>query len=193
VRDYFWWAKYSMSTAASAASTFSGHGQAPAWPRPPWRSLPVNFKKLYHGGHRGKTGGHGFISKRTVVSVCIRVLSGSVFRANSSCPTLRSLKRFDRSGSHRASRGPRTRQKDLDRRCDDERQQHGNQDAANDGDRQWLKHLRSGAERERKWQHAGHGRQRRHHDGPEPSSTRLDRGFFRRKSNRAELLVCVEQ
>src|SRR5207245_1763760 len=181
--------KYWMSTAASAASTFSGPGQALESLRSPWRSPRAKLKKLDHGGHRGKTGGYGFISKRTVFSVCIRVLSGSVFRANSSRLTLRSLKRFDRSGSHRASRGPRTRQKDLDCRRDDERQQHGNQDAANDGDRQWLKHLRAGTERERKWQHAGHCCQSCHHDGPKPSPACLDRGFFRRKSNRAELLV----
>src|SRR6266513_4744161 len=62
-----------MSTAASAASTFSGPGQAPASPQPPWRSPRAKFKKLYHGGHRGKTGGHGFIRTGFITSDVARV------------------------------------------------------------------------------------------------------------------------
>src|SRR5262249_43826027 len=103
-----------------------------------------------------------------------------------------------KSSSARAGDGPSGRpsffrQEVLNRRRDDERQDHRDQDAANHRDGQRLQHLRSGAERERERQHPGHRRKRRHDDRTEPPPPRLNRRFLGGKSNRPKFLVGVQQ
>src|SRR5215469_7712936 len=47
-------------------------------------------------------------------------------------------------------------QVEMDGGCDDQRQHHGDEDAADDGNGEWLKHLGPRADGESQRQHAGH-------------------------------------
>ena len=76
---------------------------------------------------------------------------------------------------------------------DDQRQGHGDQQAADDGDGERLEHLGAGTEGEGQGQHAGHSGEGSHDDGAETAAGGLDHGVAGAHASGAEALIGVEE
>ena len=85
------------------------------------------------------------------------------------------------------------REQEVDQRRDDERENHGDGEAADDSDGQRLQHLRAGAESEGQRQHPADGGQSGHDDGAQAALRRVQHGLACRSSLGAKALVGVEQ
>ena len=81
----------------------------------------------------------------------------------------------------------------MDRGSEDEREDHGAEDAANNGDSERLEHGGTGADAECQRKHAGDGGQRRHSNGAQPAAAGLDHGFFGGETKFAEAMLGVEE
>src|SRR5260370_328929 len=81
----------------------------------------------------------------------------------------------------------------MDRGSKDEREHHGAEDAADDGDGKRLEHGGTGTDTESQWQHARNGGQRGHGNGPQPAAASLDHGFFSGEAEFAEAVLGVEK
>src|SRR5229473_3498850 len=74
---------------------------------------------------------------------------------------------------------------EMDGGREDEREDHGTQNAADHGDSERLQHCRAGADAECQREHAGDSGQSRHGNGAQTAAARLDHGFFGGKTEAA--------
>src|SRR6266571_1595127 len=81
----------------------------------------------------------------------------------------------------------------VNRRCDDERKNHRNQNSSDHRNGEWLQHLRTRAKGEREWQHSGDCRESGHNDWPQTSAPRLNHRVLRIHSHLSKALVGIEQ